>query len=285
MSTHITGHKTTLRLLYKKSNTTITKKSLLGGTLKTTKTVFLVFITLVSLWAKESSLTINFKTASYNGRFAPDHCIAVWVTDESGKFIKTLQINGRYPKYRNMLSSWLKASDYDSTDATTSASLFQHRAHQIQWDLTDRKGAKVPKGSYKVWIEQTEDNSIFPGMVPLAELDIEIGDQSSELTFDPVVHKSKNAISNISLSLFINGASTITKNLADTQSVFSVKEGLLSFTNTQKEVAISILNSRGQILLSGTARQGKFSVASLPKGFFVAQIREKSGMTTVPFNL
>lgn len=251
--------------------------------MKTTKTVLMVFTMIVSLWAKESSLTVNFNTASYNGQFSPAHCIAVWVTNESGEFIKTLQINGRYPNYRSRLASWLEVSNFDSTDAITSASLFQHTSHQLTWDLTDKSGTKVPNGSYKVWIEQTEDNSMFPGMVPLAELNIEIGDQSSELAFDDVVHKSQKAISNISLSLFINGSSTITEQVVATDNFFSVKNGLISFNNSQEQYAVSILNSRGQVLLTGNAISGNFSVASLPKGFYMAQITGKNTTKTISF--
>lgn len=241
--------------------------------MKFIKPILLTCLLITFIAAAESSLTINFTTGSYYGRFAPRHCIAVWVTDENGNYVKTLQLNGRVPRYRNMLASWIKASDWDSTDAVTSASINSHRAHTTTWDLTDVQGTRVSNGTYKVWIEQTEDNSSFPGYVPLAELDLEIGDQSTELSFDDLTFKNRKAIYNISTSLYIDG-SPVTK-IIDTRAAvqklqlsgnkLSLREGVSG------EYQVQILNARGQEVLSGKTTAGVFTLGNLAKGVYYAR--------------
>lgn len=233
------------------------------------------------LAAAESSLTLKFTTGSYYGRYAPRHCIAVWITDENGNFIKTLQLNGRIPRYRTMLAHWKQASEWDSTDAVTSASINAHRAHTTTWDLTDVQGNRIPNGAYKVWIEQTEDNSSFPGYVPLAELDIEIGDQSSELTFDDVQFKNRKSIYDISLSLYIDG-SPVTQVINNRKAIHKVhlSGNKLSLRNVPTgEFAVQILNAHGQEVQSGKTRQGVFTLENLAKGIYYARFVQ--GATTI----
>lgn len=234
----------------------------------------LLLVTFIS--AAENSLTINFTTGSYGGWYAPRHCLAVWITDESGNYIKSVQINGRVPRYRNMLASWIEASDWDSTDAVTSASINAHRSHTSTWDLTDVDGNKIPKGAYKVWIEQTEDNSSFPGFVPLAELDVQIGDQSAALSFDDVIFESKKSIYDISMSLLIDG-SPITKIVNNKKVVqkLQLSGNTLSLRNKQSgEYAVQILNARGQEVATGKTEQGIFTLGTLAKGVYYARFTQ-----------
>lgn len=226
------------------------------------------------LYAAGNSLTVEFTTASYNGRFSPRHCLAVWVTDENGDFVKTLQINGRYPEYRNMLAQWIMDSDWDSTDAVTSASLRQHKSHSIVWDLTDLSGEQISDGAYTVWVELTEDNSKFPGIVPLAELNFTMG-KSFTQEYTDVVHKGHTSISNISMNLAVEGSPVLHN------TTLKSSENAIELCNNNLKVAegpmgeewrVSVMNAKGQVVSSGDTEKSVFSVENLPSGVYFVQM-------------
>lgn len=246
--------------------------------MKIVRFLSLLFILLSLSQAADNSLSLQFTTASYYGRYAPRHCIAVWVTTESGDFVKTLQVNGRVPYYRIMLAQWVIDSDWDSTDAVTSASINQHRSHTVAWDLTDVQGNQVEKGAYKLWIEVTEDNSQVPGRVPLAELDFEISDKSFDLDFDNVSHNNRVSIKDIKVALAMSG-SPIKEQLTASQKVqhLTISNNTISLKDVSiGEYAVTIRNARGQLLLDGKTQNGAFSIESLPKGVYIATMENGS---------
>lgn len=238
--------------------------------MKNLKAFSLLLLYVSFLLGAESSLTFNFTTGSYYGRYAPRHCIAVWVTDENGDYVKSLQLNGRVPYYRIMLAHWVKASDWDSTDAVTSASIRNHTSHTVTWDLTDINGQRVPNGSYKLWVEQTEDNSMQPGSVPLAELDLEISDQSYAETFEDVVFKSRKSIYDMDMELYIDGSPIIYKEKQVSKATsFIVQKNSIQLKGfSGKEFSAQILNARGQELFKGTSKNGAFPIELLPQGVY-----------------
>jgi hypothetical protein len=94
--------------------------------------------------------------------YAPQNILAVWVEDNSGKFVKTLIVNA--DRYKTYLTSWKNStassgSTFNSVDAITGATNRNHGTRTCIWDGTDYKGKLVADGTYKVCMELTESNA------------------------------------------------------------------------------------------------------------------------------
>lgn len=113
-----------------------------------------------ALTVSAQTVQITFTTVTDNGPFAPNHVLSVWVEDGSGKFIKTLKINGKDKK--RYLYTWKSISGNNSMDAISSATLTSHGADSAIWDCMDLNQNIVPDGSYKFVIEFTDKNGQGP---------------------------------------------------------------------------------------------------------------------------
>lgn len=106
--------------------------------------------------------TVDFqvRTLSYNGAYAPAHCLAIWVCDENDNFVRTLVRRAWF--YIQHLVKWNEMTNGDDTNALiTGASPNVHTTWTFNWDCQDRYGEMVPDGNYKVYVEFTEDNSLL----------------------------------------------------------------------------------------------------------------------------
>jgi hypothetical protein len=112
-------------------------------------------------------LTVDFKTVTSGGTYAPRNVGAVWIETGAGMFVKTLE---RWAGVRaNHLSAWNAASGgwgslfgggnaADMMDAVSRATLRSHEMHHVTWNMKDAMGKVVPDGMYNLAIECTEDN-------------------------------------------------------------------------------------------------------------------------------
>lgn len=122
--------------------------------------------------AAPGMLSVAFMSVGPGGRYAPRNCGAVWIEDESGKFVKTIErwtaIRERY------LESWSMASggwgfsifggssggnNPDQVDVVSAGTLSRHQMHMSTWNMKNREGAVVPDGKYTVVVEVSEGNS------------------------------------------------------------------------------------------------------------------------------
>ena len=101
-------------------------------------------------------LGVEFTTVSYGGRYGPRNVGAVWITNEAGKFVKTLEEWG-LRRYSN-LYAWRKSSGGNTVDAVTGATRSTASAHSSTWNCTDLGGGHVPTGTYFVNAEFVENN-------------------------------------------------------------------------------------------------------------------------------
>lgn len=100
------------------------------------------------------TLMFRVRTKAYGGRYAPKNIGAIWVEDERGRFVKTLE---RWALTRvRYLRSFQAASQGDVMDAITSATLNQHVTHEVTWNLATSTGMSVPHGEYRIVLEQTD---------------------------------------------------------------------------------------------------------------------------------
>ena len=103
-----------------------------------------------------SVVDVVFRTAPFGGRFSPRNVGAVWIEDEAGRFVRTLeqwgQIRQRY------LVAFLESSDGNVVDAVTGATLRAHERHAASWDLRDAARCPVGGARYRVRLELTDRN-------------------------------------------------------------------------------------------------------------------------------
>lgn len=117
---------------------------------------------LVSITEKGNELIFNFTTISYGGTYKPKHCLAVWITNSTDVFTRTIKLSAS--TYKVHLVKWNQMSGGNTTDATTGASLTQHQSHTLYWDGKDKNAVLQPDGNYKVYVEFTESNSANPSI-------------------------------------------------------------------------------------------------------------------------
>jgi hypothetical protein len=104
------------------------------------------------------SLQLTVTTTTQNGQFAPRNCVAVWIEEANGTFVKTID---RWAQTRKQhLVAWnLKAGQNDA-DAVSGATRLDHATPlSITWNLLDRTNSIIPDGTYTVRMESTELNA------------------------------------------------------------------------------------------------------------------------------
>lgn len=132
------------------------------------KVAFCVIVALVVAWGDsgavlaqtEGTTTFRVTTINYSARYAPRHVLAVWVTDSSGAFVRTLlrRAEGR----RQYLYTWNRDTGGNSVDAITGATLSSHQTHTVTWDGRTTSGAIAPDGEYRIRAEFTSEHSQGP---------------------------------------------------------------------------------------------------------------------------
>ena len=108
------------------------------------------------------TLSVAVTTSSAGGSYAPRNIIAIWVEDNSGKFIKTLlaYANTRRTHLNNWETTTTTAgSAFNTVDAVSGATQSNHGTRTCSWNSTDFSGKQVPDGDYKLKMELTDKNS------------------------------------------------------------------------------------------------------------------------------
>ena len=122
------------------------------------------------------TFTFAVTTVTARGFYGPANVGAIWITDSSNKFVKTLQAWGtiRLPN----AAAWEQASGGNSltgggnvVDAVTSATRRGHGMLNATWNCTDVSKNAVADGNYTVNVMFTEnDSSPFFGAGPQASV-------------------------------------------------------------------------------------------------------------------
>lgn len=101
--------------------------------------------------------SISLTTISYGGHYEPDNVGAVWITDDSGAFVRTLERWGS--RRLKHAVAWRASSNGNEVDAITGATEHTHVAHDVVWDCRDAGGAVRDSGAFQVHAEFTEEDS------------------------------------------------------------------------------------------------------------------------------
>jgi hypothetical protein len=95
------------------------------------------------------TLTITTTTTAPGGSYRPDHVMAIWVTNSSGTFVKTLLAYAAARK--SELTNWRAAtSTYNVVDALTGSTKTSHATRTCTWNGTDVSKVLVADGTYTV---------------------------------------------------------------------------------------------------------------------------------------
>ncbi|HBA84433.1 MAG TPA: hypothetical protein DCZ95_10100 [Verrucomicrobia bacterium] len=120
----------------------------------------LFFLPTVILAQTDGTATFRVSTKTANGNYAPNHVLAIWVTDAQTNFVKTLK---RQAASRiQYLTQWGPKSQSNVVDGITGATLNSHRTHLLTWNCRNTSGAVVPDGTYRFYVEFTENNASGP---------------------------------------------------------------------------------------------------------------------------
>ena len=106
-------------------------------------------------------LTVSVLTSPFGGEYAPKNVVAIWIEDNSGKFVKTVLAYANTRKTH--LNTWeasttAAGSAFNTTDATSGATQSGHGTRTAQWMGTDYSGKVMADGTYKVRMELTDEN-------------------------------------------------------------------------------------------------------------------------------
>ncbi len=124
--------------------------------------------------------------------YDPRHVLAIWVTNASGAFVKTLKKQAA--SREQYLRTWVANSSSNVVDAITGATLTAHVTHTVAWDGRDTAGNIAPDGEYRIRVEFTSENSQGP-LTPSTHITFTKGPAAVEAAFPDVTN-----FSNISLA-------------------------------------------------------------------------------------
>jgi len=108
------------------------------------------------------TLSVSVTTSTAGGTYAPRNILAIWIEDNSGKFVKTLlaYANTRMTHLNTWQASSLAAGqEFNKTDAISGATQSSHGTRTCTWNGTDYSGKLMANGDYKVRMELTDKNA------------------------------------------------------------------------------------------------------------------------------
>lgn len=103
------------------------------------------------------AIQISATTVSYRGEYAPENVGAIWIADESGALVRTLETWGS-KRFKNAVA-YRAVARADEIDVVSGATRKSSGTHTVTWDGRDYRGAAVDGTSFLLNIEFTEDDS------------------------------------------------------------------------------------------------------------------------------
>lgn len=212
-------------------------------------------------------LNFSVTTSNAGGSYAPKNIVAVWITDNSGNFIKTLfAYTGQYKTH---LNTWQAASNYNVTDATTGATYSSHTTRSYSWNGKNTSGSVVPDGTYKLWIELTDKNATGR----YTSISFVKGTSSQSLTPANVP-----SFSSMSLS-WTPDLTAISENSKQADySVFPNPTSGIFEVSGDSIQSVEILNITGSLIKK--QKEGLCDISDLPAGIYFVKIKFQGGSVT-----
>jgi hypothetical protein len=112
------------------------------------------------------TFSFDVTTVTARGLYAPRNVGAIWITDSSSKFVKTLRVWGSI-RLGNA-TAWTTSTGSNRTDAVSGATRTSHGMLNATWDCTDVSKNPVADGAYVVHVTFAEnDANPFFGGTPI----------------------------------------------------------------------------------------------------------------------
>jgi MYXO-CTERM domain-containing protein len=108
-----------------------------------------------------ADVTVTVTTTPNGGPYAPKNIVAIWVENQAGTFVKTID---RFAGTRKShLVAWIAKAGNNDVDAVSGATRQDHaQPLTMTWNLRDKLGALVPDGTYTVRMELADSNASQP---------------------------------------------------------------------------------------------------------------------------
>jgi len=233
---------------------------------------------------KAQSVSFNLKTVTYNGKYSPKHVFVLWITDASGKYVKT--INRQSKNYTSKLTTWSGNSGTRTTDGITGASLTSHNQGltgsvtriPFTWNCKDYSGNLVADGTYFVNVEFSEESTS-----KYYKFEFTKGATSATTNYTNVTTSPGKYFQNA--SLVYNAPTTSldkTASVSDYKVYYSNSSKLLQLkydAQSHESVVMTIYNAAGKSLYKKNQPDENFSVvlSKFAAGVYFVKFTDKSG--------
>jgi hypothetical protein len=126
----------------------------------------------------EESVIVSCSFKTYGGEYYKNkgvNYVAIYVMDKEGaNIVRTLKVIGKtweMKYYREMFQGNKIPPAENAPDAITQATRHNMDDENVIWDLKDKSGKEVPRGTYRIYIELSEYD--YTGALVFAEIDID----------------------------------------------------------------------------------------------------------------
>jgi hypothetical protein len=121
---------------------------------------FLIFLN-INFAQTTGTLTISTSTSQVGGKYKPKNIVAIWIQDNTGKFVKTLLAYAE--KEKKYLTSWkavttIAGSSYNTVDAITGATRSSHGVRSCTWNCKNYLNSLMADGTYTIKMEITDQD-------------------------------------------------------------------------------------------------------------------------------
>jgi len=224
-----------------------------------------------------------------NSDWSPFNCVAIWVEDNSGVFVKTLSAWAGLR--REDLKTWVLKSNMDVTgltpvtvsdptklflpqpDGTTGATLYDYGIINCSWDGKNKSGVLMPDGIYKIQYELTDNGLIKNGGTEVHRnmtVTFTKGPTASTQTPADVTSFGKNTVT------WTPGTTRVedTK-ISNLYSVFPNPAKADIYVNGPEIKSIEVTNLNGKNFIK--SNQQKIDISGLAKGHYFVNIYTPNG--------
>ena len=212
------------------------------------------------------TLNVTVTTSATSGaQYSPRNVEALWVVDNTGKFVKSLLV---YAQARiSELTNWNNSSSGNKVDAVTGATQSSHGVRTCSWNGTNVSGVVVADGTYTLKMELTDKN----GTGNLGTFTFVKGTTTQTQT--PASVPSFSAIT-IKWTPSV-GTAVEDVNLSDLYQVYPNPTSTSIFVKGLDIQEIEIFNLAGTSVLKTTLHN--VNLDTLPKGVYMIKINSETG--------
>lgn len=218
----------------------------------------------VTAASTSGTLTVSVTTTTYNGGYAPKNYVAIWITNSSNTYVKTLMVY--YGSHVNDLATWVSNnSSKDKTDAITGATRTTHGLRTATWDGTNVSKVVQVDGTYNVKMDLAEDSNH-----KTASFSFEKGTNSVSLT-----PTSVTGFSGISINWVPTNTALDEIDFENQYSVYPNPTKSTAFVTGFDIKQVELITLSGKSIF--VTDNQRLDLANLPKGIYLLKITSDKG--------